>query len=287
VLRAYNAVLGEHLDPAREHLQAYSRKLDEKETTRSGGRLLALGTTYRWEDGRSLGGLRISVATGWDQVDWQCGASYSDWECHGPAAGAAEVAIHDGVRQVAVEHDDGQVVVVTADPTHHAGSRAVTSAAPTEEELVAAATDDRLRLPGDPPVSPPQLAGETFASTGLAALVGEDETFAQTSIDRAPEVKGTWSVADAPRGTLSWSARPVYSGAGWQCSKTYRSCTDLVVDQQGHTVHVAHLKKKLGGGWVVEYAGPSYAVRVYASDPTFPKRRAYAFVTDASWQPVR
>jgi hypothetical protein len=286
VLRAYNGVLAEHLDPEREHLQPYDRKTDDKETTKSGGRLFALGSTFRWADGRSLGGLQVTVASGWDQVDWECGASYTDWACH--PSGVAEVAVHDGVRQVAVEHGDGQVVVLTADPTYDAGSRAVSAGEPTEEELVAAVADDRLTLPGDAPVSPPQLASETFASAGVAALVaGEDETFTQTSIDRTPEVKGTWSVADAARGTVSWSARPVYSGGGWQCSKTYRSCTDLVVDQLGHTVHVAHLKKKLGGGWVIEYAGPQYAVRVYATDPKFPKKRAYAFVTDDAWQPAR
>jgi hypothetical protein len=190
------------------------------------------------------------------------------------AAGSAEVANHDGVRKVAVEHADGQVVVLT-------------SAHASELELVAAAADPRLSLPGDAPVSPPRLAAETFASAGVAALVVGDESFAQTSIDRTPEVRGSWSVAGAARGTLSWSARPVYSGAGWQCSKTYRSCTDLVVDELGRTVHVAQLKKKLGGGWVIEYDGPSYAVRVTTSDPKFPKKRAYAFVTHESWQPVR
>jgi hypothetical protein len=135
-------------------------------------------------------------------------------------------------------------------------------------------------------VSPPRLAGETFAAAGLAALVGEGDTFTQTSIDRVPEVKGTWSAAGSARSSLSWSAHPVYSGAGWQCSKTYRSCTDLVVDPAGHTVHVANIKKRFGGGWVIEYDGPSYAVRVYAGDQKFPKKRAYAFVTDGSWQPT-
>jgi hypothetical protein len=52
-------------------------------------------------------------------------------------------------------------------------------------------------------------------------------------------------------------------------------------------VHVAALKARFGGGWVIAYDGPSYVVRVVASDRTFPKKRAYAFVTDEDWQPSR
>ena len=82
VLRYYNDVLAEHLDPDRLHLQPYNRKLDSKETTTLGGKLFALGSTYRWEDGRSRSGLQVTVASGWDQVAWLCGASYADWDCH-------------------------------------------------------------------------------------------------------------------------------------------------------------------------------------------------------------
>ena len=70
------------LDPLRLHLQPYDRNIDSKETTTLGGRLYALGSTYRWEDGRLGSGLQIRVASGWDQVDRPCGASYADWACH-------------------------------------------------------------------------------------------------------------------------------------------------------------------------------------------------------------
>jgi hypothetical protein len=273
VLRDYNDVLAQHLDPDRDHLQPYDRRTDDIQVTRNdAGVLFALGSTYRWRDRGGVDALEVTVASGWDQVEWECGTSTSDWDCE--RAGSAEVAIHDGIREVAVEHDDGQVVVLSSPEL-------------PAEELAEAAADDRLTLPGVPPVSPPQLAGATFAAEGLAALLRDDETFVQTSIDRTPEVRGAWSVDGVGRGTLSWSARPVYSGAGWQCAATYRSCTDLVVDELGHTVHVAQLQKAFGGGWVVEYDGPSYAVRLSASDPRFPKKRAYAFLTDPSWQPVR
>ena len=52
-------------------------------------------------------------------------------------------------------------------------------------------------------------------------------------------------------------------------------------------MHLAYLKKKAGGGWLVQYDGGAYGVRVYSSDKTFPKKRAYAFVTQPAWQPGR
>jgi hypothetical protein len=253
-----------------------------------------LGSTYSWEDGRGLAGLQVTVASGWDQVDWECGASYTDWSCHEApmaptAAGptSAEVASHDGVRQVAVQHADGQVVVVTADPTYDDSSRPANGVGSQEADLVAAAADDRLTLPGRPPVAPPDLDLEAFAAAGQAALVVAKlgELFEQTSIDRSPEVSGRWTDDELDRGSLTWSAAPVYSGAGWECERQYRSCTEVVVE--GRTIHVGLVRPKAGGGVVVAYDGPAYAVRVVASDRKFPKKRAYAFVTDDAWQPVR
>ena len=82
VLRYYNDVLAEHLDPdARPPaaLRPQGRLQGDHDPRRQ---LFALGSTYRWEDGRSLSGLQVTVASGWDQVDWVCGASCADWDCH-------------------------------------------------------------------------------------------------------------------------------------------------------------------------------------------------------------
>ncbi|HEX5089222.1 MAG TPA: PT domain-containing protein [Nocardioides sp.] len=293
VLAYYNDVLAEHLDPDRAGLQPYDRRIDPKATRRSDGQLFALGATYRWERGRALSGLEIMVASGWDQVDWDCGATYSDWSCHVVDSGTvrAEVAIHDGVRRVAVEHADGQVVVVTADPTYDGSHRLATSdgfggSGGSEAALVAAASDARLILPGRAPQAPPTIASDAFASAGRAALLSRGETFTQTSLDRSPAVRGTWSGAAGAGGTLRWSARPVYSGGGFSCLVTYLRCTTVAVGD-GTTVDVALLRTKAGGGWLVQYDGPSYAVRVYSSDRTFPRKPAYAFVTRADWQPAR
>ena len=186
VLRYYNDVLAEHLDPDRLHLQPYDRKIDSKETTTLDGRLFALGSTYRWEDGRSRSGLQLTVASGWDQVEWLCGASLADWDCHlattntATSAGtaSAEVATHDGVPQVAVEHASGQVVVITADPTYDPRARSAADVTSTEADLVAAASDDRLILPGVAPVAPPRIDVDAFAAAGVAALVKPGEAFA-------------------------------------------------------------------------------------------------------------
>ncbi len=295
VLGYYNDVLAETLDPDRLHLQPYDRKIDSKETTRLDGRLYTLGSTYRWEDGRLASGLQLRVASGWDQVDWLCGASYADWDCHfattgsatPPGAASAEVATHDGVTQVAVEHATGQVVVITADPTYDARARGAVVIAPTEADLVDAAADDRLILPGVAPVAPPRIDVDAFAAAGLAALIKPGETFAQTGISRSPWVRGVRSVDGIARGTVAWTVEPVYSKGHFTCVTTYRSCTEVTIDELGTTVHLALLKKKAGGGWLVHYDGDAYGVRVYSSDPKLPKKRAYAFVTQPAWQTGR
>jgi hypothetical protein len=293
VLSYYNDVLAEHLDPDRVHLQPYDRKVDSKETRTLSGRLYALGSTYRWEDGRSRSGLEISVASGWDQVDWLCGASFATWDCHFADStdladtGTAEVATHDGVRQVAVQHASGQVVVVTADPTYDSSARSAADVASTEADLVAAASDARLILPGVAPVAPPKIDLDAFVAAGVAALVKPTEAFKQSGISRTPWVRGEWSVGSVQRGTLAWTVEPVYSQGHFTCLTTFRSCSEVTIDDLGTTVHLAFLKKRAGGGWLVQYDGGAYGVRVYSSDRKFPKKRAYAFVTQPAWQPGR
>jgi hypothetical protein len=150
---------------------------------------------------------------------------------------------------------------------------------------VAAAADDRLALPGAAPQAPPTIDSAAFASAGEAALLADGQSFDQTVLDRAPFVRGTWSTEAGDQGTLAWSARPSYSRGTFTCRATYFSCYPLVVDEAGTTVHVALLRNR--AGWVVRYDGPSYVVRVWSSDRTFPKKRAFAFVADDTWQPTR
>jgi hypothetical protein len=289
VLAYYNAVLAEHLDPRRLHLEPYDRMVDPKVVRKADGLFYAIGSTYRWQASRSQAGrpqagqtpsgLEVTVASGWDQVDWGCGATYSDWDCHlvEPGTRPAEVAVHDRIREVAVEHHDGQVVVVSA---HGAGG--------TEAALVAAASDDRLILPSEAAQAPPTIDSATFASGGESALVTGGRTFDRTSLDRSPAVRGTWSADDGSGGTLAWSATPAYSGEAFTCLATYLSCTTVPADgDTTTTVHLALLRTKAGGGWLVQYDGPAYSVRVFSSVRTLPRKPAYAFVTQEAWQPVR
>jgi hypothetical protein len=281
-LRYWNEVLATHLDPTRDHLAAYSRRTGNRQSTVRDGELFALGSTYAWD----AAPLQVRVATGWDQVEWSCGSLPSAWSCTpGGLAGSgrSEVAVHDGVRQVAVEHADGQVVVLTATPS----SARTTGIDADVDDLLAAAADTRLGLPGDAPVAPPTLDASDFEDAGVSALVDDSrgEQWLRTRADRAPRVSGQRSVDGASRGTLAWWAAPVYSGGGWTCSASYRTCTDVEID--GEVVHVASVRSRAGGGWVVAYEGASYVVSVYSADRTLKRSRAYAFVTDPEWQPAR
>jgi len=292
-LRYWNDVLATHLDPAREHLAAYSRRSGNRQSTVRDGELFALGSTYAWTvpgPGAKAPGttlpLQVRVATGWDQVEWSCGSLPSAWSCTPgglPGPGRSEVAVHDGVRQVAVEHADGQVVVLTATPS----TTRTTGIDTDTDDLLAAAADVRLSLPGDVPVAPPTLDASAFEDAGEGALVdaAAGEQWLRTRADRAPRVSGQRSVGGTARGTLAWWATPTYSGGAWTCLASYRTCTDVEVD--GEVVHVASLRARAGGGWVVAHEGPSYVVSVYSADRALGRRGAVAFVTDPAWQPER
>jgi hypothetical protein len=287
VLRYYNDVLAKLLDPVRAHLQPYDPDVDAKQLRTNGNQLYALGSTFRWVGGRTPSTLGITVASGWDQVDWDCGASGTGWSCHEGTTPGSEVARHDGLLQVAVEHPSGQVVVLTADPAYDAAGRTARGLDPSEDDLALAAADSRLVLPGVAPVAPPRIDPAAFAAAGIEALVGAGERFQQTASDRAPSVRGDWTGTRGQQGALSWALDPVYSGGAFSCLTSFRSCTEVVVDDQGTTVHLALLKARAGGGWLVQYDGGSYDVRVYSSSWTLPKKRAYAFVTQQAWQPTR
>jgi hypothetical protein len=160
----------------------------------------------------------------------------------------------------------------------------ITGSTASTGDLLAAAADGRLTLPGDPPTAPAGLDLAQFQTAGQSALVvGDAESFTQTGSDRSPMVRGTRYVDGSSRGSLTWSAAPRYSGATFTCLKSYRFCDTVTYGDV--TVQVAGLKKKAGGGWMVEYDGPSYAVRVWSADKSMPKKRAYAFVTQSLWQP--
>lgn len=273
VLNFYNDVLAEHLDADRSHLQPYNRFVDSRTVRTEDGLVYVFGGDYRWGAGDDAADLDVSVVSGWDQVGWECGTTGTDWQCHAGPTGAVEVARHDGLLEVAAEHASGQVVVVSTDVSL------------AEGDLAAAAADERLVLPGSPAVAPPRLDPSTFSDAGLDLFVVDGETFTQTAADRSPWVRGQWT-GTRGGGLLAWTAAPIYSGGAFECSAAFRSCSEVVVDNAGTTVHLGYLTAKAGGGWVVQYDGPAYAVRVTSTAKAFPRKRAYAFVTRPAWQPV-
>lgn len=147
VLRRWNDVLAENLDPGRAHLQEVTRT----NWNVQGG--TAYGSKYGWanagESGLGMLQLSISAAKDVEEIDSPC-----TWEgipCpEVPApAGAERVQVgHDGGRtMVVVERTDGQAVALTFDPLFGNNSLTpVSGSALTADDLVAAALDLRLTI---------------------------------------------------------------------------------------------------------------------------------------------
>ncbi|WP_193610704.1 hypothetical protein [Nocardioides lijunqiniae] len=287
-LNRYRDVLAEYLDPEGEHLE---KGVSNRQ---SGG--MSQGTKLAWtNDGESgMGMVQVTVSAGWGGVDvWDCGAG---WTCRDIPAGrglTAEVAEHDGVTEVAVEHDDGIVVVIAVDALFGNNSTVPVSGIDLGDDLLArAAADPRLDLPAYAAGIPPALDQRTFARVGQRLLaVGTDEletTYAGT--DAQPWVEADWSDGVA-RGRLTWDAAQSgqLQGEAYACMEVqYLRCEmHRVGDRE---VFVGYARAKWGGGWRALYAGPSYTLTV-SFEPTgggdLPPERAFAFVTDPRWQPAR
>ncbi len=146
-LTAYNDVLAEHLDPQREHLQAYSPTTGNVQYSDDGS---TLGSKFAWtirgEEG--MGMLQVSVMSDWSGLYWDCDSGWTCSDAVGPGGEKARVAQHDGVLDVAVRHADGHVVGLTFDLLFGNNSTVPVSGADlTPEKLIAAAADPRLVLP--------------------------------------------------------------------------------------------------------------------------------------------
>lgn len=149
-LNRYRDTLAEHLDPRGEHLEKGVSNMQ------SGGG--SIGTKLAWtNDGESgMGMIQVTVAKSWRQVEvWACGVKFSgleNWDCReipAPRGLTAQVAEHDGVTEVAVEHEDGHVVVLTVDALFGNNSSVPVSGIDLGEELLArAAADPRLSVTG-------------------------------------------------------------------------------------------------------------------------------------------
>ncbi|MBB6627103.1 hypothetical protein H5V45_07195 [Nocardioides sp. KIGAM211] len=302
-LAAYQQVLAAHLDPGWDHLVKYTRANGNQQGGSAGGQVTSLGSKYGWRnDGESgLGMLQVSVNAGWSGTYWLCGSSGAEaegWRCHDAeapgSARSAEVAVHDDVVEVAVEHEDGQVVVLTASSLFGNNSTVgVSGLDVTEQALVGAAADERLSLPGGAPDVPPLLDSAVFEEVGRATLLASGESLGdlQTSGRSEAWVAGHWLVDGRDRGELSWDATPLMgpvADPGGCFRAQFDRCEHPVVD--GKEVLVGHVRAKWGGGFQAIYDGPSYEVRVVFAPAydgaDFPVDRALALVTDDRWQPL-
>lgn len=290
-LNRYRDVLAEYLDPSGEHLEQGVSNMQ------SGGG--SLGTKLAWtNDGETgMGMVQVSVNAGWGGLaSWSCGVQFSgleNWACRdvpAPRGLTATVAEHDGVTEVAVEHEDGIVVVLTVDALFGNNSTVPVSGIDLGEDLlVRTAADSRLDLPGYEGGVPPSLDQQTFARMGRQFLGADGEQLDTTysGSDAEPFVEAQWSDGTA-RGTLSWYATMAGYSGGYACSQQqYRRCQVFTIGDR--EVFVGHARAAGGGGWQAVYAGPSYDVRVsFVPDAgDFPLERAFAFVTDPRWQPTR
>ena len=133
-LRGYRDVLAEHLDPGGSRLQLAQNV---------GGGMGHLGTKLDWDHG---GMLQISVSTSWHT---------SDWNAYPPGPGKtitfrgheARVLTDGSDLYVAVEHDDGEVVMLIASPSFGNNGTSIPTTGLTVPQLLAAAADPRLALP--------------------------------------------------------------------------------------------------------------------------------------------
>jgi hypothetical protein len=101
------------------------------------------GTKLDWDGG---GMLMISVSTSWRT---------SDWNAYPPGPGQRTTFRGHEARElvdgsdiwVAVEHDDGQVVMLVASPEFGNNGTSIPATGLTAHQLLDAAADPRLRIP--------------------------------------------------------------------------------------------------------------------------------------------
>lgn len=274
LLTRWEEVLAEHLDPSWTHLVRYDAKTNGNVQSGSGRHgLTSLGSKYGWRNpGESgLGMLQLSVSSGWRGLYWECGTPGAGWSCHdstGPHGEPAQVAEHDGVLDVAVEHGDGQVVQLSLDALFGNNSTVPVSGVDLgEDDLVAAASDDRLSLPPAPP-PPPLLGAAVLEQVGRDALAADDATLGDLQVTGGPQpsVSAVWTVDGTHLGTVTWSVSDspgadTDPSCGWD---RFARCT--LVPVEGGTVQVGRIKARAGGGWEVAATGPSYAVQVVLTD---------------------
>ena len=220
-LAAWQVILAEHLDPGWKHLVKYDRKTNGNvQAGSNGGAITSLGSKYGWHnDGEAgLGMLQISVNADWDELYWLCGtpaARTEVWSCHdaqAPGGLPAQVARHDGVREVAVA-------------ARRRDRRGADHGQPLRQQLDGRGLGDR-RLRGRPaagrrrrPHHPARRGAEHAPAAGRGATSSSSVVATCWPTARSspawtapagptPGSHGRWVVEGQGRGDLEWDATP-------------------------------------------------------------------------------
>ncbi len=265
-LSAWNDVLAEHLDPRREHLQPYTSRTGNQQTSGGGHGLSTLGSRYGWRNAgeEGLGMLEVSVSR--SRAAW--------WPCHGgaevgltcrdargPNGEEARVGTSDSVTTVQLVQQDGDVVALTLDLLFGNNSLVPISGSDlTPAQLLEAAADDRLDLPEPPPVSSVDPAQFQRA---LEEVVGEDREVMGFPSGGSSLLEGGLFDGRRQVAVLTADAFPTDAGYGAPrgCDEqAYTRCERREVD--GREVFVGWLRSAYFPGVQVVAAGPENVVRL-------------------------
>lgn len=257
LLRGYQLVLSEHLDPDGQHLQPYGAS-NGRQSVGGRGRLAGIGAKLSWTNpGESgLGMLQVFVSHGWDsQFDWYCGGGCRDVPAPGGAV-AARVHEHDGILEVGVERADGHVVVLSANPLFGNNSTVpVSGLGLGERALLEAAADPRPALPG---VLVPQPAAITGAQV---REVLEERLDGPVSELRALDGSATFVWAGSARVVVSVYRTPGKDAADRTCPD-FQLIRCTAIETDGGRALVGETRQKWGGDWLVVHTGPLQEVSV-------------------------
>jgi hypothetical protein len=136
VLAGYRDILREDLDPAGTRIE--TGRITNQQTADD-----ALGTKLDWNGG---GMLQIAVGRSLQGVQFFCDGACTQESVAG--ASKALVLTSGGRISVAVFQDDGDIVALTADTSFGNNGTSTTALGLTVDQLLAAAADARLDLPG-------------------------------------------------------------------------------------------------------------------------------------------
>jgi len=297
-LQAWRDVLAEHLDPRGRHLE---KKPSNEQS--GGGNVegaVHLGTKLGWsvagEDG--LGLVQITVASHRGELYSECGQT-PGWSCRDlttPGGRPATVIDHDGVHEVVVEQADGEFVSIALDNLFGNNSALPVSDIPlTDEQLFAAAADQRIDLPADqdveqdveqPTSAIPLTRAETRAL--MVSLLGDGEQLGEVSGGggrlRADVVRD-----GVRQGELWVEAWPALTSPTQCQADVYTACVERSFGDAKVFLGTIDPRANNGlGGWQVAYDGPLRRVQVsFTAAPgggTVDRDRVAELVIGDRWQ---